>query len=384
MRLNHSSAEGGRPKLLYLVTEDWYFCSHRLAIARAAQQEGYQVAVATRVDKDGDRIRSEGIHLIPISMRRRGMAPWRELKTLLELSMIYRRERPDVVHHVAMKPVIYGAVVARLTGVPTVINALAGLGFVFVSAGLRARLLRPLIKMALRVALRGPSISNLVQNPDDIAVLKRLRVSQERITMIKGSGVDVSHFTPQPEPEGRIVISMVSRMLWDKGVGEVVESARILRACAVPVQVRLIGAPDPENPASIPEQRLREWHRDGVVEWQGYRDDVRSVWAESHIAVLPSYREGLPKSLLEAAACGRPIVTSDVPGCREIVRDGENGLLVPVNDPEALARALGRLIDDATLRHGMGERGRRLVEKEFAEPIVTRQTLDLYRDAREG
>jgi glycosyltransferase involved in cell wall biosynthesis len=366
------------PKLLYLVTEDWYFCSHRLPIARAARDAGYEVLVATRVDRHGDAIRREGFELLPLNLRRREMRPWRELGALAEIVRLYRRVRPHIVHHVAMKPVVYGSIAARLAGVPVVINALAGLGFVFASSTRRARILRPFLKLALRGLVAGGGCQAVVQNPDDEKLMQGIGVSGERITVIRGSGVDPTAFRPMPEPSGDVVVTMVSRMLWDKGVGELVEAARQLRDGVHRLRVQLVGPSDPENPAAIPEITLRNWEREGVVQWLGQRDDVAELWARSHIAVLPSYREGLPKALLEAAACGRPMVATDVPGCREIVIDGETGLLVPARDSASLAQALARLAADAALRKHMGDAARRRVVDHFSQERVAAETLELY------
>jgi glycosyltransferase involved in cell wall biosynthesis len=219
----------------------------------------------------------------------------------------------------------------------------------------------------------------VVQNPDDALIMKEIGVSADRICVIRGSGVDLETFRPAPEPGGEITITMVSRMLWDKGVGELVAAARELRTSDTKVRVQLVGPPDYDNPAAIPEQTLRDWEREGVVQWLGQQDDIVQVWARSHIAVLPSYREGLPKSLLEAAACGRPMVSTDVPGCREIVVDGETGLLVPARDATSLARALGRLAADAPLRKRMGAAARRRVAEHFSEARVASDTLALYK-----
>lgn len=368
-----------RPKLLYLVTEDWYFCSHRLPIARAARDAGFQVLVATRVDRHGDAIREEGFELLPLSLRRRELRPWRELGALTEIVRLYRRTRPDVVHHVAMKPVVYGSIAARLAGVPATVNALAGLGYVFTSPSARARMLRPPLTLALRVMLGGRGTKAIVQNPDDAERLRAIGVDSERIELIRGSGVDTTAFRPRPEPDGEIVATMVSRMLWDKGVGELVEAARILRAAGEGLRVQLVGPPDHENPASIPERTLRGWEREGLVRWLGQRDDIAALWGASHVAVLPSHREGLPKSLLEAAACGRPLVATDVPGCREIAVDGDTGLLVPARDAAALARALRTLAADPALRARMGRNARERVVARFSEQRVAEQTLALYR-----
>ncbi len=368
-------------KLLFLVTEDWYFCSHRLPIARAARDAGFKVVVATRVGKHGSCIQQEGFRLIPLAMRRRSRNPFREMAAIVEILRIYRRERPDLVHHVAMKPVIYGSLAAKMAGVPAVVNALAGLGFVFSSDRWKAKLLRPWIRFAFRRLFNQAYGKVIVQNPDDQHLLTESGVlPMDRTVLIRGSGVDVSHFRATPEPEGgQVVVTLVARMLLDKGVVEFVKAARLLKQRGISFRAVLVGEPDPENPASILEHQLIAWQSEGVIEWWGQQSDIPAVWARSHIAVLPSYREGLPRTLLEAAACARPIIATGVPGCREIVEHEGNGLLVPVKDPAELAGAIERLVIDPALRQSMGAKGRELVQREFAEQIVVRKTLDLYR-----
>ena len=379
------SATREKPVLLYLVTEDWYFCSHRLPIARAARDAGWDVVVATRVGKHAQSILQEGFRLIPIRLRRRSLAPWREVVAITELVRIYRRERPDLVHHVGMKPVLYGALAATIAGVPAVINALAGMGYVFTSSQLKARLLRPLIRAAFRCLLDRPRSRLILQNPDDVASMAGGTVAAERVALIRGSGVDTATFLPRPEPDGTPVAVMVSRMLWDKGVGELVEAARLLKRRGVPLRVVLVGPPDPENPASIPERRLHGWDASGDVAWWGEREDIAEIWANSHIAVLPSYYgEGVPKALLEAAAYSRPMVATNISGCREIVQDGVTGLLVPPRDAERLADALERLARDPQLRRHMGAAARELVERELSEKAVVEETMALYRSLAPG
>ncbi len=360
-------------KILFLVTEDWYFCSHRLPIARAAREAGMEVVVATRVDKHGERIEKEGFRIVPLLWRRRSRNLFREVQAFVRLLRVYRREKPDVVHHVAMKPVLYGSAAALITRVPRQINALAGLGYVFTSPNPKARMLRPLFRAAFRKMMDRPGACFIVQNPDDRNALIGAGISEPgRIRLIRGSGVDVDHFTPGHEPGGTPTVTMVSRMLWNKGVGEMVEAARLLRKREVRARVWLVGEPDLENPESVPESELRRWHAEGVVEWKGYVDDILAVWSQTHVAVLPSYYgEGVPKTMIEAAACGLPAVTADWPGCREIVHDGENGYLVPPGDAVALADAIESLLADESLRGRMGARGRELVTEAFSEPNVS-------------
>ena len=368
-------------KLLFLVTEDWYFCSHRLPLARAAQAAGYEVVVATRVGRHGETIAAEGFKLVPIGLRRSGRNPLRELFAIAEIAVIYRRERPDIAHHVALKPVLYGTLAARMARVPAVVNALAGMGFVFSSMSFQARLLRPLVVGALRLLLGAGNSLLILQNPDDRRMLVDNGVADEKRTrLIRGSGVDIGSFVPAPEAGGTPVVMLPSRMLRDKGVMEFVAAARLLRANGAKARFVLVGDSDGENPAAIPDFQLEAWNQSGVVEWWGRREDMPEVLAQAHIVCLPSYREGLPKVLLEAAACGRALVATDVPGCREIVMDGDNGLLVPPRDVPALAAAIGRLLDAPGLRTKMGERGRELVERNFSVETVVRQTLAVYRE----
>jgi glycosyltransferase involved in cell wall biosynthesis len=365
------------PKLLFLVTEDWYFVSHRLPLAVAAQAAGFEVVVATRAGRQADVIRNAGIRLVPLEMSRRSGNPFSEI---LALWRLYRLEKPDLVHHVALKPVMFGALAAWLARVPAQVNAVAGLGWLFTSSSSVVRLVRPVLRWMLARLLNRPNSLTIVQNPEDRSLLERSGLSATRLRLIRGAGVDVQVFFPVMPPPEPVCIVLVSRMLWDKGVGEFVEAARRLTEAGGNARFVLVGDPDPANPASVPESTLRSWHGQHGVEWLGRRDDIPAVLQAAHIACLPSYGEGLPKSLLEAAACGLPIVTTDVPGCREVVQDGLNGFLVPVHDAAALAAALGKLIGDAALRRRMGEQSRLRAETEFALKTVIAQTLTVYRE----
>ncbi len=375
----NASAAGTPSKLLFVVTEDWYFCSHRLPLARAARDDGYEVLVAARMANDADRIREEGFRPIPLRLRRRRSNPWNEVASIVELVKLYRREKPDIVHHVAMKPVIYGSLAALIARVPFIVNALAGFGYIFTSTQIRARLLRWPVRAALRWLLSAGQGRTIVQNPDDRQALRELGIADGRIVVIPGSGVDTELFHSVPEADGPPVVCLVSRMLWDKGVGELAAAARVLKAETPALRVWLVGPTDPENPASIPEAQLARWVQEGILEWLGPRDDVAALWQQAHIAVLPSYREGLPKALLEAAASGRPMVAADVPGCREIVIDNETGLLVAARDGIALADALRRLAGDAVLRQRLGSAARQRVLDHFSQERIARETLALYR-----
>jgi glycosyltransferase involved in cell wall biosynthesis len=369
-----------RPRLLYLVTEDWYFVSHRLALARAAMAAGFEVAVATRVRTAAAPIEAAGVRLFPLQhLSRSSFNPWREWRALAEITALYRRWQPAIVHHVAAKPVIYGGLAARRAGVTSVVSALAGLGFLYASSGARARLMRPLALAAYRSALRHPAGRLVVQNPDDAAVVSAERlIEAERVQLIEGSGVDTRRFVPAAEPEGIVTVILAGRMLWDKGVGEFVAAAETLKRRGVAVRCVLVGDSDPENPAAIPRSVLDGWMREGGVEWWGLRTDMVDVMRRAHVVCLPSYREGLPKVLLEAAASGRALIATDVPGCRQVVVDRETGLLVPPRDSDALAGAISALVHDAELRRRCGANARRLVVARFGDERVHRQMVDLY------
>lgn len=375
----------GCPRLLYVVTEDWYFWSHRLGMARGARDAGFEVWVATRVGRHGARIEAEGFRLVALPWQRGGHNPVREIREVLRLRCLYRRLRPDILHHVAMKPVLYGAWPAAAAGVAHTVNALTGLGYIFTSSGPKQRLLRRVVGPMLRYALGRSGAHLIMQNPDDLETLRQLRLLRPAapVSLIRGSGVDTRCFHPTPEPapgtDGNVTCALVARLLWDKGIGEAVAAARLLRQRGIALRLRLVGPLDPHNPAAIPAETLEAWCREGVIEWDGPADDIPALWRKTSIALLPSYREGMPKALLEAAAAGRPLVATDVPGCRDICRDGESGLLVPARAPEPLAEALARLAQDGALRARLGAGARRLVEAQFSESIVVAQTVALYR-----
>ncbi len=369
-----------KPKLMFFVTEDWYFVSHRLPLAQTALAAGYDVSLVTRVGDDADTIRDSGIRLYPLDIHRSGGNPFRETRTFLELKRIYAHEKPDIVHHVAMKPVVYGSLAARMVGVKGVVNALAGMGFVFSSSSRKARWLKPLVRRVLKYAVSPYNARLILQNTDDVRMFgEEGLIDPALIRLIRGSGVDPSSYPAVPENNaGLPLVVLPARLLRDKGVLEFVDAARILRQRGVAARFALVGEPDPLNPASFNEEDILSWQEEGLVECWGWRDDVAAVFAQANIVCLPSYREGLPKALLEAAASGRAIVATDVPGCREIVRDGVNGWLVPPRDPAALAAALHEAIRRPDLRSLYGRKARAVVEREFSLELVGAETLGIY------
>ena len=377
-----------RPKLLFLVTEDWYFCSHRLPVARAAQTAGFEVVVATRVRADCDRIRDEGFTLRRLAWRRRGDGVIGGGRAISEIAQLYRAERPDLIHHVALKPILVGGIARRLAFAsaadrPAIVDSIMGLGSGFSDTGFAARLRRPLLGLGLRLAARGGRSWVVVQNPEDCAALVRLGTDPDRIVMIRGSGVDLGRFLPLPDPRtSTVTVALVSRMLREKGVLDAVAAIRLLRARGMPVELLLAGPTDIDNRGSLSVDLLSSLGAEAGIDWLGPVADVREVWRRASIAMLPStYGEGVPKALLEAAACGRPIIATDVPGCREVVRPGETGILVPPGDITALAAAIEALAGDPARRVRMGAAGRARVESDFAEDIVVRKTLAVYHAA---
>jgi len=368
-----------RPRLLLTVNDAGFFLSHRLPIALAAREAGHDVHIATAPGPAVERIVARGLPHHPVPISRSGLNPLGEFRCVAALTRLYRRLRPDIVHHVTIKPVLHGGLAARLARVPATVSAISGLGYVFVDRARRPAPLRRAARAFYRLALRQRNGRVIFQNPDDRdAFVRGGLVQAGHAALIKGSGVDLARFAPAPEPPGEPMVVLPARMLWDKGVGEFVAAARRLRADGVKARFVLVGDTDPGNPTAIPPARLEAWRAEGAVEWWGHRDDMPAVLAGAHVVCLPSYREGLPKSLIEAAACARPMVATDVPGCREIARDGENALLVPARDDNALAMALARLIGDPALRRTLGGRGRAIAEAEFAVERVVAQTLALY------
>jgi glycosyltransferase involved in cell wall biosynthesis len=366
-------------KILYVVTEDWYFCSHRMPTARAARDLGFSVAVATNVDEHMEAIRREGFRVLPIPSMRGIKGPFSHLMALIRLVTLYRREKPDIIHHIALVPTMFGSVAALLAGVKHSLATMTGLGLVFTSKKLRLRGIRAVIKPALRWILSRHSHDMIFQNSDDLNFFVRKKiVNQEQAHLIAGSGVNTDLFHPAPEPEGKITAIFVGRMLRPKGVMEIVEAARLIRQKGTDVRIVLVGTPDPLNPESLTESELKQWQAEGLVEWWGFQVDIASVWRQAHIALLPSYREGLPKSLLEAAACGRPMIATDVPGCREVVHHGSTGLLVPPQNGSALADAITALAEDTEMRQRMGAAARALVERNFSDTIIAAQMQALY------
>lgn len=371
-------------KILFVVNAPEFFLSHRLPVAEAAQRAGYTVHIATGPGAACQSIARLGFAHHELPMSRSGRNPLAELRTLGALYRVLRRVRPDVVHLVTIKPVLYGGLLARLVGVPAVVAAISGLGTVFIAGpgeGWMRMGMRGLVRWLYRFALGHANLRVIVQNPDDCDVLVGMgAVGQDRTVLIRGSGVALVAYPVQPEPPGVPVVTFAARLLKDKGVQEFVQAARMLHSRGVSARFWLAGALDPGNLTSVAEQELSCWRDEGVLQVLGHQTDIAGLFARSHIVVLPSYREGLPKTLIEAAACGRAVVTTDVPGCRDAITPGVTGLLVPARNARALADAVQHLLEHPQQRIRMGEAGRLLAEREFAIEQVVAAHLAIYQE----
>ncbi len=380
-------------KILFFGTEDGAFCQHRLPMARALKGAGFEILVCAKEGFHKERIEQEGFTFIPWRVRRGSINPFVELVALVDMIRIIRREKPDIIFNVALKPILYGAISTVLVRAKHIINLFAGLGAVFIEPTLPLRILRKFIFPVLRMLLSRPHHWIVVQNRDNLETLKALGFgAPDRFALIPGSGVDLDAFALSPEPDtiDPIIVTMVGRMLWHKGVREMVEAARILKHDGENIRIVLVGAPDEQNPASVPRETLEGYNKEGIVDWQGQRSDIVEVWKNAHIALLPSYAEGTPKSLLEAAAMGRPLIAFDAVGSRDVVKTNETGILVPFGDVHALTEAIKTLAHDRDLRLRLGKGAREAVETtyssqkigeslvRFVKKITTEQNQDKF------
>jgi glycosyltransferase involved in cell wall biosynthesis len=385
-RFTIRTAEGSRPaRVAIVVSVDWFFVSHRLPIARALRAAGAEVVIAAHETECRPILEGEGFRFVGLPLARGSKDPRTEVSAIAAIASLYRDFRPDLVHHVSIKPILYGSLVARALGIRRVINAVSGLGYAFIERpgdGLRDRLLRPALRRAYGVAFSGERTRVIFQNDDDAGAFTGAGlVDRARVRMIRGSGVDMTRFTATPLPGGAPIVLLPARALRDKGVIEFVEAARTLRARGMrDVRFVLAGRLDEANPAGIPGDEVRSWVTEGTIEWWGSlpHTEMPAALSKAQLVVLPSYREGLPLVLAEAGACGRACVTTDVPGCRDVIRAGENGWLVPVRDGGALAGAIERALADRSELARRGERGRVIAERDFALDSVLAHTLSIY------
>jgi glycosyltransferase involved in cell wall biosynthesis len=364
-----------KKKLVFFVTEDWYFISHRLNLALAAQREGYEIFVVTRVQEHRNFLLEKKINVIPVDINRRSMNPLVLIKEAYAVASIYKKIKPDIVHHVALRAVIVGAIAAKLARVKHVVSAITGMGFLFIENN-RFPILKKCVKQLFPFLLGKSAL--IVQNADDQTLLESLGVKSSRICLIPGSGVDVSLYKSTPLPqEAYPIVMFAARLLWDKGIQEFVDAAYKLQNQKV--RFVLVGQIDTYNPAAISQANLDKWTAGKVVEYWGHRSKMFEVLCQAEIVCLPSYREGLPKVLIEAMACGRPCITTDVPGCRDVVSPGINGYLVPPQNSSELAKAIALLLENPELRQTMGQNGRLRAVNEFNEEKIIEATLSVYR-----
>jgi glycosyltransferase involved in cell wall biosynthesis len=367
------------PKILYLVTEDWFFVSHFLPMAQAARDCGLHVVVATRVREDGARLKAEGFSVIAIESRRGSFSPWRSLRDFFQALKIVRDERADIVHCIALRPVVIGGLAAKLAGTGALVVAPTGLGHLWIEDGMAVRFARKIVRAIVGSWLRGPRTHYLFENRDDPREFG-LDPDGADVTIVGGAGVDPAKF-PRSEapPAPPLKVAVVARMIRPKGIVESVYAVQRARAAGAPVELHLFGDPDPDNPRSIPQATLAQWSKQPGIAWHGHEDDVARVWREHHVAMLLSYREGLPRALVEAAAAGRAIVATDVPGCREVARDGKESILVPRGDSDAAARALTTLAADQALRQRLGAAANARFHERFTAAAVQATVRNLYR-----
>lgn len=370
-------------KVIFFANTDWYLYNFRLELARFLRDHGFEVVMLSPHGSYGPMLEAAGFRWVALEMDRRSLNPARELALIRRISAVYAAEKPDIVHHFTIKCVVYGSMIARWHGIERRVNAITGMGYVFCDEGYLARLLRPVVRGLMRHALGGDASHLILQNRDDVAdFLAADLASGHRTHLIMGSGVDSSRFRPQAGAAKRraIRVLLACRMLWDKGVGEYIAAARLCKIQGLPVDFLLAGNPDPGNPGSVPSAQIRNWQEHADVQYLGHVDDMPGLLSQVDVAILPSYREGVPRSLLEAAACGLPLIATDVPGCREVVRNRLNGLLIPPRDASALAAAIRFMHEHPEERARMGAEARRTALHEFDQKIVFERTFAVYRD----
>ena len=369
-------------KVVLFANTDWYLFNFRLSLAEALRDAGHEVLMYSPPGDYGDRLRSLGFNWEAIPMDRRSLNPIREINLLSCLVRRLRTEKPDIVHGFTIKAAIYGAIAGKFAGVPAIVNSVNGLGYVFISNDMKARMLRPIVRLMMRFAFWGKACRVIVQNPTDKAqfVSERI-VSAGSIELIPGSGVDCHKFAPKiagKNSENEVRVLLPARLLWDKGVGEFVEASRI--AAGRGIRFLVAGEIDSGNPAAVQAGQAEAWQQEGLLELLGHVEDMTNLMENVDIVVLPSYREGLPKSLIEAAASAKPVITTDVPGCRDVVENGVSGIVVPVRNAEALAEAIIKLAKNPDLRRKMGEAGRERALEAFDQRIIVRKTIEVYDD----
>ena len=367
-------------KILYIVNEPWFFLSHRLPIAIAAQKQGYTIHVATRFGETVKDITDIGFIHHEISLSRNGSSVLSEMLSLLGICKLLQEVKPDILHLVTIKPVLYGGIASRFVPVDRVIAAVSGLGTLFLAEGIKAEMKRKVGTWLYRLALNSKRTKVIFQNPDDKQLLVNLKaVKPEQTMLIRGSGINIAEFSFFPENlVSKPVVTFAARLLFDKGLAEYIEAIKILNKKGLEASYQIVGDLDPGNLTSAKQKDIEQWQSIPNLTVVGYQKNMATVFKHSNIVVLPSYREGLPKVLIEAAACGRAVITTDVPGCRDAIEANKTGLLVAAKSSTELACSIERLIIDADLRVKMGAAGRQLAEKVFSIEQVVDKHLSIY------
>lgn len=367
-------------KILFVVNVDWFFISHRLPLALEALEKGYEVHIACGITDKKEYLESLSLKVHPLNISRSGTGIKEEIKVFLEIYKILRKIKPDIAHFVTIKPVLYGGIASRFLNITKKVFSISGLGFIFIKQGFKASIIRMLIKTMYRFALAGKNSHVIVQNPDDKGMVNS--IVEVPITLIRGSGVNLSQYNYIEENNETIKVSMACRLLKDKGVFEYIEASKVLKNKYAHVEFELYGDIDTHNPASLTFVDIENIKKEDFVKVYGFSNDIAKVFSNSNIVVLPSYREGLPKVLIEAAACGRAVVTTDVPGCRDAIEINSTGVLCEVKNPKSLAEQIEKLILDEELRTNMGKAGRELAEKEFDINKVIEKHFEIYEESR--
>ncbi|MEW6503880.1 MAG: glycosyltransferase family 4 protein [Chloroflexota bacterium] len=363
---------------MLVANTDWYLYNFRLSLAQFLRQKGWQVVLVSPPGRFVPAIQREGFCWVQWGLDRRSMNPLKELIALFQLWLVYRREKPDLVHHLTVKPVLYGSLAAVFAGVPGIVNAITGLGYLFLNDDWLTRQVRRLVKGLYRWVLNRPNAVVIFENETNRRqFIEEGLVREDQAYLIEGVGVDVERFSPQPEAEGVPVVLFPARLLREKGIYTLIEAARLLKP-RCEVRFWLAGDVDEGNPGSVSPAEVSGWAEEGLVEWLGWQVDMPAVYAQSNLVVLPSWGEGIPTALLEAGACARAVVTTDAPGCRDVIEDGFNGRLVTVEDAQGLAEAINELIHNPAERQRMGENARRRVVERFSDDVVNRQTWQVY------
>lgn len=370
-------------KIVFIVNVDWFFISHRLPIALEAIQQGHEVHLIAGDTGKIEKLKEVGIKIWPINLDRGSVNPFKTFILLLNLVTILKNIKPDIVHLVTIKPVLIGGIASLVSNVKSIVYAISGLGYVFTNQSIKARIIRFFIIPLYRIALSSKNKMIIFQNNDDKKILEQYtKIKNQQITLIPGSGVDLSVFEPSNLPKSVPIVLMACRLLIDKGIREFYQAALILQD--LPARFVLVGSTDPDNPSSIPDGELKQWVAEGKIEWWGHKSNMSEILSQAYVVVLPSYREGMPKVLLEAQALGRPVVTTDVPGCRDAIKPNETGFLVPVKDAESLAQAIKKLLDDPDISQIMGHAARNFAVKNFDLRNVISTHLDIYQSLKDS